>query len=244
MMLSETALAAAKAHAVAEFPKEACGLVVAGEYIPCVNQADDPTKDFAIDSALVAKYMLTSKVDAILHSHPFPQLDARSTPSAADMRGQVSTNVPWGIIDTDGEVVNDPYWLTDANLDTPLIGMQFHHGVFDCYTAVRKWFWQKRGIKLIEMPRDDLWWTKDESLYLANFEKAGWVQISVDSIRNGDVILGKVNSEVVNHAAVYLDNEEDGKGLIYHHLPGRLSRREPANPWVNRADVVLRYHAD
>lgn len=243
-MLNETALAAAKAHVVAEFPKEACGLIVNGAYIACENVAEDPTKDFAIESTVVAQYMLNSTVEAIIHSHPFELLNTRSTPSAADMRGQVSTNVPWGIIDTDGTVVNDPYWLTDANLDTPLIGVPFHHGVFDCYTAVRKWYWQKRGIKLIEMPRDDMWWTKEENLYLLNFEKAGWVQISREDMQDGDVILGKVNSEVLNHAAVYLDNKEDGKGLIYHHLPGRLSRREAASPWVNRADIVLRYNAN
>lgn len=241
MLLPDEILAAAKRHALSEFPKEACGLVVGNEYLPCENIAEEPEKDFLIDASVTEPLLIANKIQAVIHSHTFKQILERSTPSTADLRSQMATNVPWGIIDTDGEIANDPYWIEDANLDTPLIGEPFQHGVMDCYTAIRKWYWQKRGIKLIEMPREDLWWTKEDSLYVNNFERAGFCQISLDQLQDGDVVFGKINAEVINHAGIYLDNPEDGKGLLYHHLPGRLSRREPAMPWVNRAEMAVRY---
>ena len=43
-------MAAITEHVAAEYPKEACGLVVqvgrAQEYIPCTNVSDNPTEDF------------------------------------------------------------------------------------------------------------------------------------------------------------------------------------------------------
>lgn len=231
--------AAAKAHALAVFPQESCGLVVGGEYLACTNVAENPLTDFRIDNALGIR-----SAQAVIHSHPVELIEAKSSPSANDMRSQVSLAVPFGIIDTDGTIANDPYWWGDFKLTEALIGHPFHHGVEDCYLPVRRWFWQHRGIKLEDIPRGDQWWLTDENLYLANFERLGFRQISKHEAQNGDVILGRVNSEVVNHAGVYLDNAVDGKGLVLHHLPGRLSRREPAGPWLNRADLVVRYYAN
>jgi cell wall-associated NlpC family hydrolase len=110
----------------------------------------------------------------------------------------------------------------------------------DCYTAIRKWYYQKRNIVLPNFPRDNEWWL-NKNLYLENFEKAGFKEINIEAISDGDVMLGCVNSDIINHGGIYLDNLEDGKGLLYHHLPNRLSRREPANPWLIRAKVILKY---
>lgn len=234
---------AAKAHAISVFPEEACGIVVGGDYIACTNVADNPTLDFIIAPAEINPYIVAGTLQAIIHSHPAVKILAASTPSANDIQGQITTAVPWGIIDTDGEVAADAYWFGDFKLDEPLIGVQFRHGVDDCYSAIRKWYWQKRGVKLIDIPRDDQWWTGTDNLYLDNFASAGFVQISINELQDGDVVFGKINSQVLNHAGVYLDNVEDGRGLFYHHLPGRLSRREPANAWVNRGEIAVRYNA-
>ncbi len=54
-----------------------------------------------------------------------------------------------------------------------------------------------------------------------NFADAGFVVVEPDDLLVGDVFLMQVNSEVPNHAAIYL-----GDGLILHHLQGRLSSRD------------------
>lgn len=240
-MFSSTLLGMAKAHALADFPNESCGIVVGNTYIPCTNIANDPLVDFEIAESVTQPYIEAGTLQAVIHSHPFAQIKRKSAPSANDMRGQIATNVPWGIIDTDGTVVNDPYWFGDFTLDEPLIGVEFQHGVRDCYSAIRKWYWQIRGIKLIDVARDDRWWLNADNLYIDNFARAGFVKVSLSALQDGDVVLGKVNSQKLNHAGIYLDNTRDGKGLFYHHLPGRLSRREPAHSWVNRAEIALRY---
>lgn len=231
----------AKAHAVVSYPEESCGVVVGDTFIPMTNVADDPLESFKIADGLIAPYILNNTLQAIIHSHPVNPMVKVSTPSKADLQGCIATKVVWGIIDTDGVVAREPYWFGDFILDEDLIGAEFQHGVRDCYTAVRKWYWQVKKIKLNDMPRDDMWWESDDDLYVRNFEREGWVRISLDDITHGDVILGKVNSTKINHAAVYLNSKEDGQGVVYHHLPNRLSRREPANPWANRAELVLRY---
>lgn len=240
-MFNETAIAAAKAHARAAYPQEACGIIANDIYIPCDNVADDPLTNFSIATETIQYYIIGETLQAVIHSHPHVQFDVPSCPSASDMQGQISMNVPWGVIDTDGEVTGDPWWLGDFLLDEPLLGRSFHHGVRDCYSIVRSWYWQKLAIKLPDFPRNNMWWVADDNLYLDNFAAVGFVKISRSELKNGDLVLGKANSTKINHAGVYLDNPEDGKGLLLHHLPKRLSARQAANPWINRAEVFLRY---
>ena len=229
----------AKEHALSVFPQESCGIVVDDKYIPCENIAENPLLDFRIDDKITLPFIANGTLQKVIHSHPVKQILAKSSPSSSDMRGQISSNVPWGIIDTDGEVVNDPYFWGDFKLDEELYGVEFHHGVQDCYTAVRKWYWQMLNIKLADIPRDDEWWVNGEDLYTENFDKWGFIKISPSDIKHGDVMLGKVLSARLNHAGVFVEG-----GLVYHHLPGRLSRREPASNWINRADLILRYNAN
>ncbi|KQP55052.1 hypothetical protein [Methylobacterium sp. Leaf108] len=51
-MMSPAILADAQRHARAEYPCEACGLVVGGAYQPCRNEAADPLQDFAISTRI------------------------------------------------------------------------------------------------------------------------------------------------------------------------------------------------
>lgn len=245
-MFSEKVIEAAKAHALAEYPKEACGLVFRGEYLPAENVAENPTETFKMQTTLALL-----EAEALIHSHPLDNLIEPSCPSSDDMRGQISTAMPWAIIDCDGQAAKDPYIFGEHLAKEPVydergqvVSYEFHHGVRDCYTAIRRWYWNERGVMLPEFPRDVRWWETDENLYAHGFEKAGFEKISLRELKDGDIVFGKVGgSEVkcVNHAGVYLDNPKDGKGLIYHHLPGRLARREPAGAWVNRASFAARY---
>lgn len=243
MIFSRAITEAAKQDARDRYPEESCGIIIGDAYLPCANLAVDPTKDFQIAQSVTQQHIMDGTLLGVIHSHPTEQLKMVSCPSEEDMIAQVATNVPWGIVDLDKETTNDPYFWGDFLLDQPFIGNSFHHGVYDCYTVIRQWYWQERQIKLIEMPRRDLWWVGDdaEDLYSVGFRKGGFEKITKEELTNGDIILGKLRSDKINHAGLYLDNLKDGQGLVLHHVYGRLSRKESAYPYLSRAELFLRY---
>jgi proteasome lid subunit RPN8/RPN11 len=231
----------AKEHALQTCAIESCGYVAHGEYFPCVNIHETPDKCFKFDASVINPLIISGELQAIIHSHVCRDLVFKTAPSEADMKGQLATGVPWGVIDTDGKVAKDPYWWGDFILNEPILEREFHAGIEDCYTLIRKWYWQHRGIKLIEFPRDEKWWDSEKNLYVEGFEKAGFYRINRAELKDGDVVLGKARSTKINHGGIYLDNKVDGRCLILHHLPNRLSRREAAMPWLHRAEIFLRY---
>jgi proteasome lid subunit RPN8/RPN11 len=48
MKLNDTTVQAFTRHTLAEYPKEACGLVIKDTYVPCINVHEEPTKHFRI----------------------------------------------------------------------------------------------------------------------------------------------------------------------------------------------------
>lgn len=255
--LSQEVINKSKAHARAEYPRESCGLVVDGSYMPCENMArpivehQEGNNDcqcqlcsFRIDPALSAKYQ--GRIDAVLHSHPNGPL----FPSRADVEAQMQSGLVWGIICLDEERISEPMLWGDALPVQPLLGRQFNHFMSDCYTLIRDTYrlgraelakqgisdWPYDPILLPECPRDDAWWEGDFDLYTDNFPRAGFRQISSKEVRPGDVFLASIRSSKLNHGGLYL-----GNNLIMHHLPNRLSRREPVGVWGRYVSVWLRH---
>lgn len=207
-------------HAIAEYPREACGLMVAGTYVPVSNIAADPHADFQMPATA---WLDHGKVEAVIHSHCVPHTDA---PSAADMARQAETAVPWGIVLTDGKSAAATQWFP-GSLDAPLIGRAFRPGVTDCWSLIRSWHWQARGVALREFPRDVAWWDKGGDMYAQGLPQAGFRPIAeVDAGAVGDLALMAVRSPVPNHSAVIV-----APGVMLHHLQGRLSCREPVTRW-------------
>jgi len=245
-MFAPEIIAAAQAHARDEFPKESCGLIVGDEYVRCFNYAVDPLNDFKIAPEIFVRASEKGEVRAVVHSHPNGPLH----PTRTDMQSQIDTALPWIIIPLDDERVGPPIIWGDQVPMAPLIGRQFMHGVADCYTLVRDCFrlgrdgmaaqdmpdWPYPPIELPEFPRDDDWWNLGQNLYEDALAPLGFKPISVDQVRPGDGFLMKVRSDKLNHAGVVVGND-----LILHHLPTRLSRREPAGLWARGADLWVRY---
>jgi len=223
--------AAIAAHALAEFPNEACGLIVDGAYLPCANAAGNPAVDFRIPDAVYDAHR--DRVQAVVHSHP----NGVPHPTCADMAGQLATDVPWVIVVTDGETVAEPIvWGADTPVPD-LIGRNFVHGITDCYALIRDYFRATHSITLPEFPRDDSWWADGQNLYIEGFPQAGFVEVPRDGMRDGDVLLMKICADVPNHAGIVVR----GGSLVLHHLQNRLSRREPLGPWLRCVTNVLRH---
>ena len=239
MMFSDQVIREIQDHAIAAYPEESCGFVMADGYLPRNNLSPDPLTGFRISPQAWVWAEAKGKILAVVHSHP----DGPDCPSASDMRQQSATALPWGIVCTNGTRATVPFWFGDQ-VDCPdLIGRGFRHGVTDCYAIIRDWYFMERGIRLQDFPRDWEWWREEEDLYQANFRAAGFRRIGEAEVRAGDVFLGQIRSPVPNHGGVYL-----GGGLAVHHLtgsspvdPARLSAREPINRWRSFITHWLRY---
>ncbi len=228
------AASAARAHALATYPEESCGFVdYAGVYRITANVAPDRAAGFRIAPQDLA---VTPPPLAIVHSHCSPRHSP--WPTAADMRGQMTTRVPWGIVTTDGETASEPLWFGDHVLDQPLVGRVFAPGVTDCYALVRAYYHQVRGVELPEFPRDDNWWEFGQNLLLDGYASAGFRLIPTNQLQEGDMYFMQLRASVPNHCGIVL-----GGGLCLHHLAGRLSRREPLGPWMKYVTHGFR-HAD
>lgn len=209
--------------AVQSAPQEACALaaVVHGKMrlYPCKNVADKPEIDFLLNPAdyinvtdLVEKY--EGEVVALIHSHP----KSVHLPTDADKAGCEASGLGWSIYSL---VTKEWHHFSPTGYQVPLIGRQFKHGVFDCYSALRDWYKENKKVVLPDFIRRDLWWKKGDNLFMENFMAAGFVQINLDELQPGDGLLMHMDSPVVNHCAVYLGNDK-----IFHQLMNRLSCRQ------------------
>ena len=102
--LSPAILGAAQIHARAEYPREACGLVVGDAYWPCENVAADPFDDFEISPAAYLAADATGDLAALIHSHP----NGPNEPSGADRQGQEAMALPWVILPLDAHQTFEP----------------------------------------------------------------------------------------------------------------------------------------
>ncbi|MEL6316142.1 MAG: Mov34/MPN/PAD-1 family protein [Pseudomonadota bacterium] len=235
-------VAAAAAHARAEAPRESVGLVVGGRYRAVDNVADDPAARFEIAPEDYAA-ALSDGVQAVIHSHP----SGPGHPSEADMRGQIGTAVPWAIVSGEGLLCiwGDDHApaLFDAAGRHRARG--FLHGVSDCYTIIRDWWRERRGVTLPEIPRQWDWWSKGGDLYLQNFGHAGFRVLSRDPTefarlaRPGDVALRPVCSPVPNHGGVVCDG-----GLFLDQRWRMLSVHQPAGRVLPCCSHLLRRDHD
>jgi cell wall-associated NlpC family hydrolase len=236
-------LAEMQEHARDEYPRECCGALTPTGYVPMTNKHPNPTRAFDCSDEC-NELMVKGDLLAVIHSHPNGPLG----PSSWDMRQQIEMNVPWGLVTTDGQRVNRPFFWGDSLPVPPLEGRQFRHGPSgsdnkgDCYALIRDWWRLERQVALPEFPRDDAWWagaTGGDNLYLTGFGQAGFVDVGrnegLRDPQEGDVMLMRIRAPVPNHGGVYA-----GNGHIIHHLGDCLSVRKPIGEWVKLVTHWLR----
>ncbi|WP_350029350.1 Mov34/MPN/PAD-1 family protein [Caballeronia sp. ATUFL_F1_KS4A] len=240
-MIGSELRAAIEADALRCYPNESCGLVVAGQYIPCTNVAPDPSRDFTISPCAYAQAEEHGAIQAVVHSHP----DASAWPSLADILAcQASLVSSWLVVSVRWEDkrprIGRLHRFDRVDNDIPLIGASFEHGTQDCYGLVRRYYRAALGAILPDFARSGMWWEDGQSsLYVDNYAAAGFMSVGRDAVlRTGDVLLMAIASRrgVPNHAAVYLGGDE-----ILHHLWNQLSRRDSLPRYCKHVTHVLRY---
>jgi proteasome lid subunit RPN8/RPN11 len=256
-LMFEKAFEQAKLHARDKYPEEMCGFVIDGEFVKVDNAADDPATHktdgtcacrlCAFRIGVADTVNLLPKAQMVLHSHP----NGPAYPSKSDMEGQFRTALPWGVICVNESSANDPEIWGDSLPIEPLIGRDFLHCVRDCYSLIRDTFrlgseelkrldvtadWPFDPVVLKDFARDDGWWAGDDDLYSDYFQEAGFVEIDGKNLKPGDCFMLKIRSNKFNHAGMLIADD-----LILHHLPNRLSRREPSGIWSRAAEKWVRY---
>jgi proteasome lid subunit RPN8/RPN11 len=226
--------AAASAHAKAVYPHEAVGIVAAGRYERLVNLSATPGLEALLsDADLLA---VAERAALFYHSHP----DGPACPSEADMRYQAQLDIPF-VIQTWPE--GDTFCFGDTLEGAPLLGRAFRHGVHDCYSLIRDWYWLKRQVRLPHEPRDWEWWNRGRTIYTDGLAGAGFEPIPVaEATREGDGLLFNLRNATPMHAALVMTPD-----LILHHIAGarpydptRLSRLEPRTRWLRWVTMAVR----
>lgn len=216
-----------RSEALSAYPNEAVWLITKSGIRQVENTADEPTRTFRVSKQDLAKAHIQGLL-AVVHSHP----DYPACPSELDMKSQVSSDVPWGIVATNGESATEVVFWGDQVEKEDLIGRRFRHGITDCYSLIRDYYLMELGVTLPEFPRSWEWW-KDKDLYSDGFATAGFRRVlEGEPLQPGDMFIAQIRSTVPNHGGVILEN-----GLILHHpgdgtpVAGTLSRREPMERW-------------
>lgn len=241
-MLTKKIKADIIAHAIREYPRECCGVIVGKVYFPCANIAADDAQ-FEISPADLVSANEQGEIRAYVHSHP----DGSCEPSTPDRIQMDLHGLPWVITNGIDIVSHEPKKFT-----APLLGREYYHGLQDCYSLVKDYYERELGITLGDYERTDAWWESADSkpLYLDNFKKEGFVEVG--DIKKHDLILCRLGrTEHINHALVFVDDgvlkseQADrvvGNGLVLHHPYNRQSVRELyGEQWQRRAAVVIRH---
>lgn len=223
-------------EAEAEYPYEAVWLITKKGCKLVENISDDPENEFKVseaDSFLAYKEGLL----AVVHSH----CNEAIAPSKADMVGQELSGVPWGIAQVVNGDFQDLLWWGADTPRPPLIGRGFIHGVSDCYSLVRD-FYFKYGIDLPIVPRSWQWW-EDEKLFEELWEPFGFIEVPLHNMIPGDMLVIKVRGDHSHHCGVLIETE-----LFAHHPganevfdSGRLSVMESVHRYMPYIVQVLRH---
>jgi cell wall-associated NlpC family hydrolase len=217
------------ALALKNYPKEAIAILTKVGLQELENTSEDPESEY-ISFIEPESY---SEIVAIIHSHP----DADTRPSKIDCETQLALSVPSGIVSVSEGAVGVSMWAGDHTLSKELEERPFYHVYYDCYSLIRAYFYQKRGVLLKDYPREDDWWYAGEDMYEQLFIDAGFEEINTsEGLEQGDIIFMKINANVSNHAAIYIDDN-----LILHHMNGRLSRVDNYSTWAKLVSKIVRF---
>lgn len=226
-------------HAKADFPKEACGIIVekdsAAIAIKCDNMSINPEESFLLSIPQVKKFAQNFKIVGYYHSHP------KDNP-VGDIDIMVSEKTKLNCIMFNC-VTNQFSEYIPKGIFISYLNRPFLYGIFDCLTLIIDYYQNQLNLKVndIDHPhRINPYLGKDvkapilkEHFINNGFQEAG-------TLKKHDVILTKTyQMKTPTHCLVYL-----GENKILHHPAGQFSLKEEYNNSLKqRAVHILRHKA-
>lgn len=203
-------------HARETAPNECCGLAIVFKgklkYYKCTNNLDGDNFFIEPQDYINAEEM--GEVVGVCHSH----VNYPAAPSKLDEVSCNHTGVPWLIVSL---LDNKHTQLAPKELVPTYTGRVWYHQVQDCYTLIYDYYKQELGITLPVNYREVEWWYKGQDLYIENFPKAGFIEVTDGSVKEHDIFLISNSAPVANHGAIYV-----GDNNILHHCANRLSSKD------------------
>jgi len=223
-MINETLKEEILSHVKADYPKEACGLVIIEsgkeKYIPCNNLAKDAYEDFVLDPKDFYKASKRGDVVKVVHSHP----NGTCSPSTLDQSACDALGIDWLIVSYPNIQWNE---IKSSGKKPDLVGRKFAYGILDCFTLVEDYYRDVCDIilKVPQWNKDNGYewefWDQGKNYYVDNYEVNGFKRVTDGTLKPHDSILMNIRAPISNHCAIYIGNDK-----ILHHLAGRLSCRE------------------
>ncbi len=223
-------------HAKVEDPKECVGLLLnirgKEKYFPCRNLSMTAHQCFIIDPEDYVKADNTGEIKAIVHSHPVTP----PFPSEADKLSCEQSKLPWHIVNPKTEQWG---YYEPCGYKPPLKGRPWVWGVTDCWSLVRDFYKEEKGIELLDYERPVTPQEfNDIPLFERYAERTGFKELDPnETLKNGDILLMSIMYNTLNHVAIFLD------GDVLHHLTDRLSCKEPYSAWLQKC-TGKRYRYD
>lgn len=234
--MREKLMMAIREHVAAEYPREACGLVIQSgntqRYIPCRNVSATPEEQFTMSGEDQIAAMAQGDVLMVVHSHPDV---AELIPSEYDRVRCDHSGYEWGIMSwPDGD-----WCVISPRTERDYTGRPWVLGHADCWSLVIDYYRREFGITLENFSVEREWWNQGENLYDDNWQSAGFAEVALAEMLPGDLILMRIGSRVVNHAAIYI-----GDNLMLHHNHSNLSTRVPyGDYWRTRTARIVRHRS-
>lgn len=219
-------------HALSSPSQEVCGLIAGGQYFPCSNKCEEPSKFFAIDANDYAKAEAFGPIEAVFHSH----VGRNNKFSPEDVKACKAMGVPWIIF-----CIGTSEWLyADPTGDSPYIGRPWVYGIYDCYSLLRDFYKREFNIELADYERgaEFEWASPEWRMFEKNIKDQGFVEIEGAS-QKGDMLLMQLQAPFPNHTGVLV---KPSRNIFYHHLLDRLSEETVyGGYWAKHTNKVLRH---
>jgi proteasome lid subunit RPN8/RPN11 len=213
------------------FPKECWGYVIENEdkhlsIVKVPNLSNSPEDSVVTNPEYYLKYK--KNIVAFFHSHPTPPSSIHQFDIDICNEMQIAS-----IIYTNYEKRFD--YISPKKVKKQLEGRPFLYGVFDCYTCFRDAYELYHGIKLKDYKAPWGWWLGKRSLFEENIQDAGFLEIDIQEVKNGDGVLMRFGSKITNHIGYFKDDK------ILHQYQGTISQWEPVEHLQKNIVKAIRY---
>ena len=233
-MLNQIIFKQIRSHALSEYPKEACGLIIYNNQkscvIPCRNISTEPINHFILSPIDYLKACLKGKIEWLYHSHSQP--DHNENLTHLDILNSNIHHRPMILYN----MVYNKFSFNQDNSLLKYVGVPFIYNNNDCLSLVEKFYKNEFKITLPSYTRNQNTLENNPSLFLDKMDKYGFRSIN-NNIQYGDIIMTGYD-KYPSHLMIYI-----GDNQVLHHRYNYYSNIEYLSELYKKYIInVVRHH--